>query len=124
MAMTGAVRWGRGLSILGVGAALLFGIDPARAAVRNCQPVINTTGEDATSQVEARRKAMAGWLAQARKFGEGYTRWQLADKRRTFCAKTAAGGHACAVSGAPCTISQAPGAPPVKPGNRGKPLEI
>ena len=66
---------------------------------------------------------MAGWLAHARKYGPAYTRWELADKRRTFCAKTATGGHACAVTGAPCTITQAPAAPSLKPGNR-KPLEI
>ena len=123
MAMTGADRWG--LSLLGAGAVMLFGIDPARAAMLTCQPAINAKGEDATSQVEARRKAMAGWLKQARKYGEGYVRWQLADNRRTFCAKSPAGGHACAVTGAPCTISQVPGTPPSKPGNRGKkPLEI
>lgn len=124
MAMTGAVRWGTGLAILGAWAVMLLGFHPARAAVRTCQPVINATGEDATSQVEARRKAMAGWLTLARKHGESYTRWQLADKRRTFCAKSTAGMHACAVSGAPCMVSQVPSAPPIKPDNRGKPLEI
>ena len=123
MAMTGVDRWGGGLAILAAGAVMLLAIDPARGAVRACQPVINATGEDAASQVEARRKAMAGWLSQARKYGVAYTRWQLADKRRTFCAKSAAGGHACAVSGAPCMVSQVPGAPSIKPGNR-KPLEI
>lgn len=97
---------------------------PAGAAVLECRVAIHAVGEDPTSEAQARRRAMSRWLSQAAKFGQGYTRWQLAGNRRVFCAKTAAGHHTCAVTGEPCTVKQAPGMPTPKTGPRGKTLDI
>ena len=96
------------------GSALVC-LAPAHAAVRQCFPVVNATAEHPSSEAEARRRAMADWTVAANKFGQNFTRWQLADKRRIFCSKSQTGSFLCAVSGAPCTISQVPKAPPRVP---------
>ncbi len=116
------VRYALGV-IIGIGSGTAACLSPTQAAVRQCQSAINVVGEDPTSEIGARRKAMAAWISKAGLHGQTFTRWQLAENRRVFCTKSAAGMHSCAVTGQPCTIRQVPGTTPPKPGTRGNPLE-
>ena len=101
-------------------AAIIASLAPqsdAAAAVRQCYPTLVAEAAHPTSELEARRKALADWTAAAKKLGDGFTRWQLADERRLACERAKPGGWICRASGKPCTISQDPRRPlPTPPG--------
>ena len=61
---------------------------PAEAAVRRCQPFITVTGVHPQSELEARKAALTHWLAVARGHGDGYARWQNADRRTLVCSRS------------------------------------
>ena len=89
-------------------AAMVWYASGAEAAVRHCAPRIEAAADDATSEQAARRQAMANWTELARRIGQGYTRWQLAENRTVQCARIP-GGFRCRAGAAPCTVSQDPG---------------
>ena len=105
----------------GLLAAVLTAAAPslASAAVRHCAPRIEVAADD-PAELAARQKALQQWVAEARRIGDGFTRWQLSAGRAIQCARVPA-GFLCRASGAPCTISHSPGRvprelqPPVSP---------
>jgi hypothetical protein len=97
----------RGIGLLA--ALLVVGSTSAvGAAVRKCDVPIVVPAIEAPSELAAKKKALDQWLAEARKIGPGYTRWQIANNRKLECTKTTTGAHRCQATGAPCTIEQAP----------------
>ena len=96
-------------------AALVSGLStapPALAATRTCGEVIATAGEDPASDLKAKQKAMAGWLAAAAKLGPAYSVWRNAIDRSLSCLKLADGTRRCQAYARPCGITQIPGALP------------
>ena len=96
--------------LVGVCGALLA-VAPlaAVAASRPCLDVIITFGTDPASELEARKKALAAWTAEARKHGEAFTAWRLAWQKTLECGRMPQGGFQCRAVGRPCGISNVPG---------------
>ena len=86
---------------------------PAHAATRVCGEVIAAAGEDRTSELGAKQKALAAWVAGAGKLGPAFTLWRNATAKSLSCLKLPDGAHRCQAYGRPCGISQVPGRPPV-----------
>lgn len=80
----------------------------AQAAVALCAPMTRGQPFEAGSELEARRGALQDWLKLAARYGEGYTRYQIAFDRNLSCERVASGAFRCQASGRPCTISQVP----------------
>ena len=94
----------------------------AHAAVRLCERMVSSGPRTASSEAEARRSALAAWLAEANTFGVAYTRWLNAQPHLMTCTRTPA-GFACAASGRPCRIKQVqpPGTTRIPRGNASEP---
>jgi hypothetical protein len=87
--------------------ALAAAAAPATAAVNECVAEIAGQRVAAKAELEAKKLALADWIAQARKLGEGYTRWQIAFNRRFDC-QPAPPGVSCQAIARPCMIKQVP----------------
>ena len=87
----------------------------AGAAVRTCSDVIESAGEDRTSELTAKQKAMTGWIAGAAKLGPAYALWRNAIDKSLSCLKLTDGKWRCQAYARPCSISQVPGADPRSP---------
>lgn len=83
----------------------------ARAAVRKCAGAITSDIATASTEFEAKKKAMDQWRAGASKLGEGFDSWRLAAGKTLKCFPVA-GGFDCIAHGAPCIIDQTPRSPP------------
>ncbi len=84
-----------------------------QAAVRTCTEILAAAGEDVASEVVAKQKAMAGWTAEAAKFGAAFVLWRNAADKSLSCLKLSSGVWRCQAYGRACGISQVPGmAPP------------
>jgi hypothetical protein len=90
---------------------------PARAAVRDCKPLVIGAAREAADENVSKKLALESWLGLAQQYGPGYTRWQLADGRVLNCRRLPAGAFQCQAAGAPCTIQQNP----EQPGSPGRP---
>lgn len=121
------LRLRRQVSPLTVLAAGLVGLAPALipatapAASKQCQPVVIATGGHPQSELEARKAAVLQWIAAAKVYGEGFTRWQLAHQRSLTCQQVATGGHLCRAIARPCVITQNPEQPLPQPDPLPKP---
>jgi hypothetical protein len=51
---------------------------------------------------------MSDWVAEARRYGEGFAAWRLAIDRDISCSVAEGGEFRCRVAGRPCTIDQVP----------------
>lgn len=112
MASVGTVLRLRRLATLALAAVLLMAtMDAAEAAVRYCAARIEAVADDRSSQADARRQALEQWRAQARNYGEGFTRWELASNRSLVCTRSSE-GFRCRAGAAPCSITQNPGRVP------------
>lgn len=101
---------------------------PARAAVRHCAPPVASDVAEATTEIEARRLALADWLGKVAPLGDGYKSWRLAAVKRLPCLRTRNETYKCAAYAAPCTIRQIPALPnphaPFLPPNRTTKLDV
>ena len=102
---------GRRVAAAMVAGASLTSAAPARAAVSVCADVLTGKLAVARTELEAKRAALASWREGARLVGEGYTRWEIAWKRRIDCRKLSDGRFQCQAIAQPCTIAQVPPAP-------------
>ncbi len=91
---------------------------PATAAVRKCGPTITTEIVSAPTELEAKKKALAQWRAEALKRGQGFDSWRLADGKALKCFPNTS-GYDCIALGAPCIVDQTPRTPPKLPGDKG-----
>jgi len=108
-----------------VWALALWGLlaEPSAAAVRRCHGMISSRIAHAATEVDARKAAMAEWLAKAAALGPGFDRWQLAADRALQCYPAkAGGGFDCIAIGAPCVIQQNPKQQPAGEDRKGQPL--
>lgn len=95
-----------------LGISLIFlAISPGFAAVRKCYAEISSGMQEAASEAEARKRALAAWMAEARKLGPGLNAWRIAFKKELACGKADRGLYICIARGRPCTILQKPPAP-------------
>ena len=96
---------------------------PVMAAERPCFPAILVFATDAKTELDARRKVLIAWTAEARKHGEAFASWRLAWQKTIECGRLPAGGYQCRAVGKPCAIVQVPGSlpPGTKPVVRPKP---
>ena len=78
------------------------------AAIGLCRALAVGEAESASSELDARRAALARWTRLAETHGPGYTRWALAWGRHIDCSRSAAGIYSCKAAGRPCSISQVP----------------
>ena len=83
----------------------------AHAAVRKCSAAITTDIATASTELEAKKKALEQWRSAALKRGEGFDSWRLAVSKTLKCFP-AASGFECIAHGAPCIIDQTPRSPP------------
>ncbi len=87
----------------------------ACAAVRLCEASVSSGLKTAATEQEARRRAMAAWVAAAGRHGAGYTSWRLAVGKHFSCARTSDGKAQCLAKAEPCTIAQKPPSPGLVP---------
>lgn len=83
----------------------------AHAAVRKCSAAITSDIAAASTENEAKKKALEQWRTAALKRGEGFDSWRLAVNKTLKCFP-AASGFECIAHGAPCIIDQTPRSPP------------
>lgn len=89
----------------------------ASAAVRSCGPIVSSEVATASTERDAKKKALDQWRNAALKRGPGFDSWRLAASKSLKCfPKDAAkgGGFECVAFGAPCIVDQTPGPPPAK----------
>lgn len=86
---------------------------PAAAAVRVCRQPVQSEPATARTEEGARALAMLGWSAAAKRFGDQFTSWRLANAKSLSCTPVE-GGVRCVARGTPCTIQQKP--PQAPPG--------
>lgn len=98
---------------------LVLIVSDARAAVRICGAAITSDIAIAGTELEAKKKAMKQWRAEALKRGEGFDSWRLAAGKTLKCFP-ATSGFECIAHGSPCIIDQTPRSTPTLPVNRGK----
>ncbi len=85
-----------------------------------CEGMLTGATIIATTELEAKQKALADWVDQSRAIGVAYTRWQLAWNRRLICDAADGAKVRCTARGRPCRISQVPppaGSEILKPGD-------
>ena len=112
-----AISMGAGVvALLGVGIGFAH---RAAAASRPCLPSILVIASDAKSEIEARRKVLLAWSAEARKNGEAFTSWRLAWRKSVDCGRRPTGEFQCQAAAQPCGIAQVPGTLP--PGSKPQP---
>ena len=92
--------------------ACLIAAAPAGASTRWCDETIAASGEDPSSELKAKQKAMTAWIAAASKLGPVYSVWRNAVDRSLSRLKLPDGTHRCQAYGKPCGISQIPGVRP------------
>jgi hypothetical protein len=88
-------------------------ITPANAAVRECRDIISSEIASATTELNAKIKALEQWQVQALKLGPGFDAWRLAYDKSMQCYPKGS-AFECVAIGRPCMINQAPG-PNLKP---------
>lgn len=93
--------------------ALAAMADPAGAAVRVCRQPVESEPMTAKTEQGARALALLGWSAAAKRFGDRFTSWRLANGKSLSCTPVE-GGVRCVARGSPCTIQQRP--PQTPPG--------
>ena len=91
----------------------------AEAASRPCLPSILVIATDAKSEIEARRKVLLAWSAEAGKHGEAFSSWRLAWQKSIDCGRLPDGQFQCRAAAQPCGIAQVPGSLP--PGSKPQP---
>lgn len=79
----------------------------AGAAVRRCGGYVTSEIVSAKTEFEAKRRALAEWVAKAEKAGEAHVTWRLAGDRLLKCARNR-DHFECVAIGRPCTIVQNP----------------
>ncbi len=89
---------------------LLLATPTAQAAVRLCDAEVEGHGQEATTEAEARKAALADWQARA---GATFT-WSLAGNKGITCLKSAKGGFVCKATGHPCALYQKPPEGPLR----------
>lgn len=80
----------------------------ARAAMALCEPSLAGETSEDRDELQAKKGALASWVARAGRYGEPYTRWGIAWNRRLDCTRTDGGLYRCTAIGHPCTIRQMP----------------
>ena len=96
------------------------GAEEVQAAVRVCTAPILAEALDDKSELAARKSVIELWSGEARKLGEAFAAWRLANDKSIACERIAQ-GFRCSARARPCGISQLPDQPP--PGTK-VPLEI
>jgi hypothetical protein len=96
----------KGLAVPGViaivsGLALLTA--PVHAAVRACGGFIDSAG--GPTEIEARTKALDGWMNAVEALGTGPVLWEIAAERSLECDR-AGGVYRCRARARPCVIKQ------------------
>ena len=97
-------------ALSGIGTALALA-PCAHAAVGICGEELGSKLAAAPTELEAKRSALDSWREGARLLGEGYTRWEIAWRRRIECTRLPDGRFQCQALGRPCTIQQVPPPP-------------
>lgn len=98
----------RAAAILAAIGLAIVSTAPAGAAVRSCKPAVASGPFVADAEIEARKRALAGWVEKAASHGVAFTSWRLADQRSIRCQARSEGGVACVAAGAPCRIEHVP----------------
>ena len=96
--------------VVGAFCALVLTYAPvSQAAVLYCFASISSGPHSAANEEAARRSALAGWVAEARKLhGDRFISWRLSQQRVVHCASASGGGKTCEACGRPCSISPVP----------------
>ncbi|MEO1542546.1 MAG: hypothetical protein AAFR75_00775 [Pseudomonadota bacterium] len=89
-------------------------IGSADAAVRVCKPLVVGQIEQAATEKDAKRAALASWVEKSKRAGMEYPSWRLANNRRLRC-EVVGRQHECVALGQPCTIRQVAPKPPLQP---------
>jgi hypothetical protein len=106
------------------GAASLCPALDARAAVRVCRPAVSGAVGEATTEQEAKRLALANWVARAGQYGAGYSSWRMANNKRLACRAGSNGSTRCQATATPCIIKQNPRLPrPNQPRKKSEGIE-
>ena len=87
----------------------------AEAAVRLCRPAVSGAVGEAKTEQEAKRFAIASWVARANQYGVAYTSWRMANNKRLACKAGGNGTVRCQATANPCTIAQNPRLRPQEP---------
>lgn len=101
------------LAALTMTCAAVATADPAAAAVRVCRQPVQSEPATAKTEDGAKALAMLGWSAAAKRFGDQFTSWRLANAKSLSCTPVE-GGVRCVARGTPCMIQQKP--PQTPPG--------
>lgn len=93
----------------------------SEAAVRRCELPVTSGPQEAATEAEARRAAMARWLIAAGRYSPGHASWRLAVRRSIVCAPVDGQRFRCEATATPCIIQQVPEpdlkrVPPAQPG--------
>jgi hypothetical protein len=91
-----------------VGAVTLYAATDVRAAVRMCRSPVSGAVSEAKTVQEAKRLALASWVARAGQYGAGYAGWRTANNKRIACRAGSNGVTRCQATARPCTIAQNP----------------
>ena len=97
------------------GIGTLGPVPDARAAVRVCRPAVSGVVGEAKTEQEAKRLALASWVARAGQYGADYASWRMANNKRLACRAASNGVMRCQATARPCAISQNPRLPRPKP---------
>lgn len=95
-----------GTAAVGVVVLLAATAGPVAAAVRVCTTAQLSDIAHASSELEARRAALASWRAKAARSGRAFTNWRLAAKKSSRCARLKDGRYACVAFAVPCRLQQ------------------
>lgn len=92
----------------------------AEAATRVCKPLVVGDIKRAPSEMDAKRAALADWVAKANAAGALHPAWRIAFNKRLRCGRVGS-QFECVALGQPCTIVQK--APRKGPDPRGPAVE-
>jgi hypothetical protein len=99
-------------------AGLVVMCPAAEGAVRLCRPAVSGAVGESNTEQEAKRFAIASWVARASQSGAAYTSWRMANNKRLACKAGGNGTVRCQATANPCAIAQNPRLRPPKPRRR------
>lgn len=98
-----------------------FAAPRCHAAVRKCAAVVSSEIATASTELDAKKKALDQWRVKALKLGQGFDSWRLAVDKSLKCFSKGA-AFECVAFGAPCIVDQTPRSPAKLPGDKGQAL--
>lgn len=90
-------------------AGILLAAVPAQAAVKVCRGPQSSGIVVASTEIEAKRKAIEAWTLKVRIGGDPrFSGWPIAVRKVLRCSPPKDGRVACIAIGTPCVVQQAP----------------